>query len=156
MSLNTPNRKKLSEQRKAFFGTPTWPPFYCFGTPTWPPFYCFGTPIWPPWRHVTSFGQFSVLRHPNHFILYGRELQKRHHYPTIPCGPWSSKSKFFMLYWLHISTVSNLLYARELLDRLLGGLLGILSSGRNSCGRNKKLHARALCKEGEYSTSIWL
>ena len=25
-----------------------------FGTPTWPPFYCFGTPIWPPWRHVKT------------------------------------------------------------------------------------------------------
>ena len=30
-----------------------------FGTPTWPPFYCFGTPIWPPWRHVkTLYFQF--------------------------------------------------------------------------------------------------
>ena len=25
-----------------------------FGTPTWPPFYCFWTPIWPPWRHVKT------------------------------------------------------------------------------------------------------
>ena len=25
-----------------------------FGTPTWPPFYCFGTPIWPPRRHVKT------------------------------------------------------------------------------------------------------
>ena len=22
-----------------------------FGTPTWPSFYCFGTSIWPPWKH---------------------------------------------------------------------------------------------------------
>ena len=25
-----------------------------FGTPTWPPYYCCGTPIWPPWRHVKT------------------------------------------------------------------------------------------------------
>ena len=25
-----------------------------FGTPTWPLFYCFGTPIWRPWRHVKT------------------------------------------------------------------------------------------------------
>ena len=25
-----------------------------FGTPTWPPFYCFGTPIWLPWRRVKT------------------------------------------------------------------------------------------------------
>ena len=25
-----------------------------FGTPTWPPFYCFGTLIWPPWRQVKT------------------------------------------------------------------------------------------------------
>ena len=25
-----------------------------FGTPTWPPFYCFGAPIWPPWRRVKT------------------------------------------------------------------------------------------------------
>ena len=23
-----------------------------FGTTTWPPFYCFGRPVWLPWRHV--------------------------------------------------------------------------------------------------------
>ena len=25
-----------------------------FGTPTWPPFYCLGIPIWPPRRHVKT------------------------------------------------------------------------------------------------------
>ena len=25
-----------------------------FGTPTWPTFYCFLTPIWPLWRHVKT------------------------------------------------------------------------------------------------------
>ena len=25
-----------------------------FGTPTWPPFYCFGKPIWAPCRHVET------------------------------------------------------------------------------------------------------
>ena len=39
-----------------------------FGTPTWPPFYCFGTPIWPPWRHVKTLysleGQLRMRPHP--------------------------------------------------------------------------------------------
>ena len=34
-----------------------------FGTPTWPLFYCFGAPIWPPWRHVkTLYNIQSSLR----------------------------------------------------------------------------------------------
>ena len=32
-----------------------------FGTQTWPPFFCFGTPIWPPWRHVKTLYSFVSL-----------------------------------------------------------------------------------------------
>ena len=33
-----------------------------FGTPTWPPFYCCGTPIWPPWRHVKTLYRIDHSR----------------------------------------------------------------------------------------------
>ena len=43
------------EQKKAFaFKKRVQLPQDWFGTPTWPPFYCFGTPIWPPWRNVKT------------------------------------------------------------------------------------------------------
>ena len=29
--------KKRVQLPEDWFGTPTWPPFYCFGTPIWPP-----------------------------------------------------------------------------------------------------------------------
>ena len=40
------------------------------------------------------------------------EMWKRHHYLTIPCGPWSSKSRFFLVNWLYISTACTSLYIR--------------------------------------------
>ena len=33
-----------------------------FGTPTWPPFYCFETPVWPPWHHMKLKYWFVCLR----------------------------------------------------------------------------------------------
>ena len=53
-----------------------------------------------------------------------------------------------MVFRLHISIISTLIHAREILDRLQGCLLGISSSGRNPCGGNKKFYARTLCEEG--------
>ena len=48
-----------------------------FGTPTWPPFYCFGTPIWPPWRHVkTLYEGFRFLSSVSLLIATLRERQK--------------------------------------------------------------------------------
>ena len=32
-----------------------------FGTPTWPPFYCFEIPIWSPWRHVKTLYYSTVM-----------------------------------------------------------------------------------------------
>ena len=32
-----------------------------FGTPTWPPFYCLGTKIWLPWRHVKTPYYFYLV-----------------------------------------------------------------------------------------------
>ena len=32
-----------------------------FGTPTWPPFYCFGAPIWPPRRHVKTLNTHEQI-----------------------------------------------------------------------------------------------
>ena len=40
MQINWNKRKGLRKKRfqlpEDWFGTPTWPPFYCFGTPIWP------------------------------------------------------------------------------------------------------------------------
>ena len=33
-----------------------------FGTPTWPPFYCFETTVWPPWHHMKLKNWFVCLR----------------------------------------------------------------------------------------------
>ena len=41
MQMYWNKRKRLHKKRvqlpQDWFGTPTWPPFYCFGTPIWPP-----------------------------------------------------------------------------------------------------------------------
>ena len=74
-----------------------------------------------------------VLCHPNHFLLAGLQhcsVLKSHHYPTILRRPCSSKSRFFLVYQLHILTVSTFFYIRA----SHGNLLGISPSGRNPCG----------------------
>ena len=43
-----------------------------FGTQTYPPFYCFGTPLWPLWRHVETFYTICVkfgIGHPCYWQL---------------------------------------------------------------------------------------
>ena len=47
MQIYWKNRKCLHKKRVQL-------PEDWFGTPTWPRFYCFGTPIWPPWPHVKT------------------------------------------------------------------------------------------------------
>ena len=68
----------------------------------------------------------------NHLLLAG--VQNRNdiidHYPTIPCSPRSSKSRFFLTAYYNCKYFS--LYTRE----VLGCLLGISPSRRNSCGGN--------------------
>ena len=59
----------------------------------------------------------------------------RHHYLPIPRGPCSSKSRFFLPYWLYISAINTFLYIRELLECLLW----ISLSWRNPCRGNQYL-----------------
>ena len=74
---------------------------------------------------------FSVLSHPKQPSLTCRsEKSKRHHYPTIPCSPWSSKSRVFLTAYYNCKHFS--LYTCE----VLGCLFGISPSRRNSCGGN--------------------
>ena len=47
MEIYWNKRKRLHKKRVQL-------PQDWFGTPTWPPFYCFGTPIWTPWHHVKT------------------------------------------------------------------------------------------------------
>ena len=47
MQIYWNKRKRLHKKRVQL-------PQDWFGTPTWPPFYCFGTPIWQPRRHVKT------------------------------------------------------------------------------------------------------
>ena len=53
MQIYCNKRKRLHKKRVQLPGD--W-----FGTPTWPPFYCFGTPIWPARRHVKTL--YRALR----------------------------------------------------------------------------------------------
>ena len=40
-------------------------------------------------------------------------LEWRQYYPTILCGPWSSKSRFFLVYWLYFkSKFFSIIYAQ--------------------------------------------
>ena len=40
-------------------------------------------------------------------------LEWRHYYPTILCDPWSSKSRFFLVYWLYFkSKFFSIIYAQ--------------------------------------------
>ena len=53
MQIYGNKRKRLHKKRVQL-------PQDWFGTPTWPPFYCFGTPIWPPRRQVkTLYREFQ-------------------------------------------------------------------------------------------------
>ena len=54
MQMYWNKRKRLHKKRVQL-------PQDWFGTPTWPPFYCFGTPIWPPWRHVKTLYSFADI-----------------------------------------------------------------------------------------------
>ena len=56
MQIYWNKRKRLHKKRVQL-------PQDWFGTPTWPPFYCFGTPIWPPWRHVKTSGNKDLRSH---------------------------------------------------------------------------------------------
>ena len=59
MQINWNKRKGLRKKRVQL-------PEDWFGTPTWPPFYCFGTPIWPQWRQVkTLYSWECVLSQPS-------------------------------------------------------------------------------------------
>lgn len=55
------------------------------------------------WKTMANKGKFTVYIILT--ILTCRpQQQKRHYYPTIPCGPWSSKSRFFLVYWLYFKS----------------------------------------------------
>ena len=45
-----------------------------FGTQTWPPFYCFGTPVWPPWRHLKTLYYLVGGRHTPNATLYPSDV----------------------------------------------------------------------------------
>lgn len=60
---------------------------------------------------------------------------KHHHYRMFTCNPAVlTRREFFLVYWLHILTVSTFLYKRTSYNDL--HLLGISPSGRNPCGGN--------------------
>ena len=53
MQIYWNKRKRLHQKRVQF-------PQDWFGTPTWPSFYCFGTSIWQPWRHVKTLSNVKT------------------------------------------------------------------------------------------------
>ena len=77
------NKRKCSHKKRVQL------PQDWFGTPTWPPFYCFGTPIWPPWRNVKTlysktFHEWAL--HSNCFVM-NLKLQNavQRHFVFVEC-----------------------------------------------------------------------
>ena len=55
------------------------------------------------WKTKANKGKFTVYIILT-IVTCRRQQQKRHYYPTILCYPWSSKSRFFLVYWLYFKS----------------------------------------------------
>ena len=93
MQIYWNKRKRLHKKRVQL-------PEDWFGTPTWPPFYCFGTPIWPPWRHVkTLYWIKRTGRRNNASVVEG-------HFQTL-------KSLHVLLFILQVEYKRSSYYKRD-------------------------------------------
>ena len=82
MQIYWNKRKRLHKKRVQL-------PQDWFGTPTWPPFYCFGTPIWPQWRHVkTLYWLRNLLIFPFYSKWKSGQLVLSVHFELQVDNPW--------------------------------------------------------------------
>ena len=101
MQIYWNKRKRLHKKRVQL-------PQDWFGTPTWPLFYCFETPIWPQWRHVkTLYWLRNLLIFPFYSKWKSGQLVLSVHFELQVDNPWPNWRKFGQVTFLSVSYSKN-------------------------------------------------
>ena len=124
MQIYRNKRKRLHKKRVQL-------PQDWFGTPTWPPFYCFGTPIWPPWRHVKTLYSAAYYSDNNWDTFYPLYL------PQLSFSFKKYVQCPYVGYWMWFFIDSDFLNMRSWKNFILQ-----LSSALASNTSNQKLKSR--------------